>query len=81
MDTKVAAISIIVEDMESVDQLNALLHQHRDYIIGRMGIPYRIRGIHVIMIAVDAPMTEIESLTKKLSDLEGVSASTAYSHV
>lgn len=74
MDTRIAAISIIVTDPESTEQLNALLHEYRNYIIGRMGIPYREKGVSIISIAIDAPMNAINSLTGKLGRLNGVHA-------
>ena len=55
MDTRVAVISIIIEDPASVQAMNDILHQYSEYIIGRMGIPYRSRGINIISIAIDAP--------------------------
>ena len=57
MKTRVAVMGIIVEDTQSVEQLNALLHDYGSYIVGRMGIPYRERGIHIVSIAIDAPRT------------------------
>ena len=55
METRVAVMGIIVENWDSVDELNALLHNYGEYIIGRMGIPYREKNINVISIAIDAP--------------------------
>ena len=80
MDTKVAVVSIIVEDKEAVNALNALLHAYGEYIIGRMGIPYREKGINVISIAVDAPQDTIAALSGRIGNLPGVSAKTAYSN-
>ncbi len=77
--TRVAAIAIVVEDTESVEKLNAILHDHADIVIGRMGIPYRERGINVITVAVDAPHDVISALSGKLGELPGVTAKTAYS--
>jgi len=74
METRIAAISIIVTDPASIEQLNALLHESRDYIIGRMGIPYREKGVNIISVAIDAPMDAINSLTGKLGRLKGVHA-------
>lgn len=81
METRVAVIGIIVEDAESVEELNAILHEFGDFIIGRMGVPYRARDINVISVAVDASMDVISSLAGKIGNLEGVSCKTAYSHV
>ena len=76
METRVAVISIIVEDAESVAALNELLHEYGEYVIGRMGIPYRAKNINIISIAIDAPQDKINTLTGKL---HGVSAKAAYS--
>lgn len=81
METRVAVIGIIVEEPDSVEALNALLHEYGEYVIGRMGVPYRSRGINVISVAVDAPMEVISALAGKVGNLEGVSAKTAYSNV
>ena len=80
METRVAVISIIIEDPESVQAVNDLLHQYSQYIIGRMGIPYRQRGISIISVAVEAPQDVISALSGKLGKLEGVTAKTAYSN-
>ncbi len=81
METRVAVISIIVENAESVGKLNAILHEYGEYIIGRMGIPYREKGINIISVAVDAPQDKINSLTGQIGKLEGISAKAAYSKV
>ena len=80
METRVAVIGIIVENSEATARLNEILHEYGSYIIGRMGIPYRHRGIDVISIAIDAPQDAISALTGKLGRLEGVTAKTAYSN-
>ncbi len=81
METRVAVLSIIVEREETVEALNALLHAYGRDIIGRMGIPYRARGINLISIAVDAPQDRISALAGKIGNLPGVSVKTAYSEV
>ena len=81
METRVALIGIIVEDESSVASLNDLLHQYAPYIIGRMGVPYRPRGVNIISVALDAPQDAIAALSGKLGRLEGVSAKTQYSHI
>lgn len=81
METRVAVMGIIVEDTSSVEQLNALLHEYAPYIIGRMGIPYRERGINVISVALDAPQDAISALAGKVGNLDGISVKTAYSNV
>ncbi|AFQ44827.1 MULTISPECIES: TM1266 family iron-only hydrogenase system putative regulator [Desulfosporosinus] len=79
METRVAIIGIIVEDVESVDKLNNILHNYGQYIIGRMGIPYREKGINIISLAVDAPQDIISALSGKLGKLPGVSTKAVYS--
>ena len=74
MDTRVALISIIVEQDDAIEELNTLLHEARQYIIGRM-------GISIISIAIDAPQDKISALSGKIGRLKGVSAKTAYSNV
>ena len=81
METRVAVMSIIVENAESVEKINALLHENSDYIIGRMGIPYRKRKINIISIALDAPQNVISTLSGKIGNLDGVSVKTAYSGI
>jgi len=81
METRVAVMSVIVEDMDSAEKLNAILHEYGEYIIGRMGIPYRKRGVSIISIAMDAPQNTISALSGKVGRLPGVSVKTAYSGV
>ena len=81
MDTRVALISIIVEQDDAIEELNTLLHEARQYIIGRMGIPYRAKGISIISIAIDASQDIISALSGKIGRLKGVSTKTAYSNV
>jgi len=81
MEQKIAIIGVIVENTDSVDALNALLHTYSESIIGRMGIPHRKRGINIISVALDAPSEVIDTLSAKISELDGVSVSAAYSAV
>ena len=81
MKTRVAVISIIVEDTDSVEVLNGILSSYRQYVLGRMGIPYRAKGIHLISIAIDAPEDVINALNGKLGRLNGVSSKVNYSNV
>ena len=81
METRVALIGIVVENPESVEKLNGILHQYGNYIIGRMGIPYPKKQVSVISIAIDAPMNVISALSGKLGMLDGVSSKTVYSNV
>lgn len=81
MQTRVAVMSAIVENTDSVKKLNELLHQYGEFIIGRMGLPYKTRKINIVSIALDAPQDTISSLAGKLGNLPGVSVKTAYSNV
>lgn len=81
METRVALIGIIVEREASVTALNELLHGCGQYIIGRMGVPYRARGVNIISVVLDAPQDVISALSGKIGRLEGVSAKTQYSNV
>ena len=81
MESRVAVMAIIVEDTGSVGKLNELLSESGDLIIGRMGIPYRAKGINVISIALDAPQDDISTLAGKIGALPGVSVKTAFSNV
>ncbi len=81
MSSRVAVMSIIVENEETVEKLNAVLHAYGPYIIGRMGIPYRQRGVNIISIAIDAPQDQISALAGKIGNLPGISVKTALSNV
>lgn len=81
METRVAVMSIIVENGDMVETINALLHEYGEYIIGRMGIPYRKRAINIISIALDAPQPVISALSGRIGNLSGVSVKAAYSGV
>lgn len=81
METRVAVMSIIVENPETVRRLNDILHEYGEFIIGRMGIPYRARKIHIISIAIDAPQDTISSLAGKIGGLSGITVKTAFSSV
>lgn len=78
METRVAVLAVIVNEHSSVTALNELLHQYGEYIIGRMGVPYRKRGVNIISIALDAPADVISALSGKLGRLDGVTAKTVY---
>lgn len=80
METRIAVISIIVEKPEAAAAVNDVLHQYSQYVIGRMGIPYRQRGISIISLAVEAPQDLISALSGKLGRMDGVSAKAAYSN-
>lgn len=81
MENRIAVIGIVVENSDSVEKLNEILHGYGEYIIGRMGIPYREKDINIISIAVDAPQDVISAISGKIGKLDGVSAKTAYSGV
>ena len=81
MESRVALIGIIVENGDVVDRVNAILHDYSPYILGRMGLPYREKGISIISIAVDAPQDIISTLSGKIGKLPGISAKTLYSNV
>ena len=78
METRVAVVAIIVREGSAVAALNNLLHQYGSYIIGRMGVPYRQRGVNVISVAMDAPTDVISALSGKIGRLEGITAKTVY---
>ena len=78
-ETRIAVIGIIVEDKAAVSQVNSLLHEYGQYIIGRMGLPYEKKEVNIISIVVDAPMDKISALSGKLGKLPGVSAKALYS--
>lgn len=80
-ETRIAVMGIIVENVESVEILNSLLHDYGEYIVGRMGIPYRKRNVNIVSIAVDAPQDVISALSGKIGKIEGISVKTAYSNV
>ncbi|MBQ8642406.1 MAG: iron-only hydrogenase system regulator [Clostridia bacterium] len=81
METRVAVMSIIVEQRDTVESLNHILHEYGEYIIGRMGIPYREKKISIISIALDAPQDTISALSGRIGKLPGISVKTAYSSV
>lgn len=78
VETRVAVIAIIVREGTQVAALNDLLHQYGPYIVGRMGVPYREKGVNIISVAMDAPGDVISALSGKLGRLEGVTAKTVY---
>ena len=79
METRVALIGIIVEDMEMVERINQILHEYGQYIIGRMGLPYREKNISIISIVVNAESDIISTLAGKLGMIKAVSVKTIYS--
>lgn len=81
METRVAVMGIIVENIGSTDHLNNVLHEYGDYIIGRMGLPYREKNINIISIVVDASNDIINALSGKIGKINGITVKTAYSGV
>lgn len=81
METRIALIGIIVEDFSATEKLNEILHDYAEYIVGRMGIPYREKKVNIISIVVDAENDKISSLSGKLGMLKGISVKTLYSKV
>lgn len=81
METRIALIGIIVENPDSVEELNHLLHEYGHYIIGRMGIPYRERNLNIISVAIDAPQDIISALSGKIGRLNGIGVKTVYSNI
>ena len=81
MESRIAVIGIIVENKKSVEALNGILHDFGDVIIGRMGLPYKEKGLNIISVVVDAPQDVISALAGKIGTLEGVSSKTAFSNV
>ena len=78
-ETRLAVVSIIVENTDCSDKLNALLHEFGEYVVGRMGIPYRAKKVSVLSVVVDAPQETVNALTGKLGMFEGVTAKTLFS--
>ncbi len=81
MEARIAAISIIVEDANSVERLNAILHDYGQYMLGRFGIPYHSKGISIICVVMEAPQDKISAMSGKIGRLNGVTAKATYSNV
>ena len=77
-ESRIAVMAIIVENCESVDTLNHLLHEYGDYIVGRMGLPYEKKGVNIVSIALDAPNDTISALAGKIGNIPEISVKTAY---
>ena len=78
MESRIAIVAIVVENIESTDKINEILHDYGSYIIGRMGIPYRDKNLNLISVAIDAPQETISALSGKLGKIDGVTAKTVY---
>lgn len=81
METRIALIGIIVEDMEATEEVNRLLHEYGKFIVGRMGIPYRDKGVAIISVIMDAGNDKISALSGKLGMVKGISIKTVYSKI
>lgn len=81
MEARIAAISIIIEDTNSVERLNAILHDYGQYMLGRFGIPYRSRGISIVCVVMEAPQDKISAMSGKIGRLNGVTAKATYSNI
>ncbi len=81
METRVAVIGIVVENLDSVEKLNSILSEYGDRIIGRMGIPYKEKNINCITVVIDAEQNTINTLCGKIGKLDGVSSKAAFSNV
>lgn len=80
-DTRIAALSIIVEDVEKTEELNRIIHEYAEYIVGRMGIPYRQRNVSIISLVMDAPQNVISTFSGKIGRIPGITAKTAYAKI
>lgn len=80
-ETRIAVLSIIVENTDQTANLNDIIHEYAEYMVGRMGIPYRAKGINIISLVVDAPQTIISTLSGKIGRLDGVTSKVAYAKV
>ncbi len=80
MEKRIAVVGIIIENTDSVEKLNSILHEYGEYIIGRMGLPYRERNINIVSVAVDASQSVISTMTGRIGNVEGLSVKTAYSN-
>lgn len=79
MSTRVAVMAVIAESFDSSEQINTILHEYREYVIGRMGVPHRDKSVNIICVALDAPQDKINSLAGRIGRLSGVTAKTLYS--
>ena len=80
-ETRIAVLSIIVENTDTTAELNDIIHEYAEYMVGRMGIPYRARGINIISLVLDAPQNAISTLSGRIGRLDGVTSKVAYAKV
>ena len=78
METRIALLSVVIDNPDSVEPFNRLLHEYKDFVVGRMGIPYRQKGLNLISIVLDAPADAINTLSGKAGQLPGVTAKAVY---
>lgn len=81
MEKRVAVIAVIIEQVDKAGEVNALLHDYNEVIIGRMGLPYRTKNVYIINIVVDASMDQINAVAGKLGRIAGVTAKAVYSGI
>ena len=74
MENKISVLAVIVNESQAVEKVNELLHEYREFVVGRMGIPYRQKNVNIISVVLDAPLTVINGLSGKLGMVEGVSS-------
>ncbi|MBR1968121.1 MAG: iron-only hydrogenase system regulator [Clostridia bacterium] len=74
MESKIAVVAIIVSDVSAVERLNSVLHSYGEYVIGRLGLPYKEKNVNVISIVMDAPVEIINALSGKLGMINGVTS-------
>ncbi len=79
METRLAVLGIIVEDLNQTTKMNSLISEYREYIVGRMGLPYDRKNVSVISLVLDAPADKISALAGKLGQLSGITAKAVYS--
>lgn len=79
MDKRIGVIGIVIEELTHITEVNDILHQYGNVIVGRMGVPYKERGVNVISIIVDGTNDEIGALTGKLGKIKGLSVKSALS--
>lgn len=78
METRLALIGIVVEEESAIHIVNELLHQYASYIVGRMGLPYRTKGVNIISVVIDAPENVVSALSGKLGNIKGIGVKSLY---
>lgn len=74
MESRIGVVAMVISDCDAAEKVNAVLHDFRDYVIGRMGIPYKAKGINVISVVLDAPAEALNALSGKLGMIKGVNS-------